>query len=354
MNGRRDPDNVEITVGATRVRPGERASVDLPVANLYTNTSLHMPVHVVCGRRRGPTLFVSAAVHGDEINGVEIIRRLLALRALGRLRGTLLAVPVVNVHGFLDRSRYLPDRRDLNRSFPGSPRGSIAARLANTFMKEVVLKADLGVDLHTGALDRSNLPQVRAWIRDDETLRLARAFGAPVVIGGDLRDGSLRACAQEQGIPVLVYEAGEALRFDEVSIRAGLRGILRIMRKIGMLQRRKDGPENRTVVASETTWVRAPASGIVVEKAPLGRMVAKGERLAQVTDPLGTRTEDVTAPLRGMIIGRSNLPLAHEGDALFHLASFDSAARARDAVEEFASIHDPGLGRTVESELMGT
>jgi predicted deacylase len=354
VSGGRKADNAAIFVGDTRVDPGQRVSVDLPVANLYTNTSLHMPVHVVCGRRRGPVLFVSAAVHGDEINGVEIIRRLLALRALDRLRGTLLAVPVVNVHGFLDRSRYLPDRRDLNRSFPGSARGSIAARLANTFMKEVVLKADLGLDLHTGALDRSNLPQVRAWTGDEETLRLARVFGAPVVVGGALRDGSLRACARDEGIPVLVYEAGEALRFDEVSIRAGLRGVLRVMRDAGMLRRRRNDPENRTVVASDTTWVRAPVSGIVVDKAPLGRMVGKGERLAQVTDPLGTRSEEVIAPIRGMIIGRSNLPLAHEGDALFHLASFDSAAHARDAVEEFASIHDPGLGRTVESELVGT
>lgn len=345
---------VELEVGGTPIRPGQRVKLNLPVADLYTATSLSMPVEVIRGRRSGPALFISAAIHGDELNGVEIIRRLLRLKALAGLRGTLLAVPVVNVHGFLDQSRYLPDRRDLNRSFPGSGKGSIAARLANTFMREVVLKADYGLDLHTGALDRSNLPQVRGNLDDESAVAIAEAFGAPVVIGASMRPGSLRACAAEHGIPVLVYEGGEALRFDELSIRAGLRGIMRVLRHLGMLSGGQERQKQRTMVAQSTTWVRAPASGMVTGRIPLGSRVAEGERMALITDPLGERSQPVAASRDGIVIGRSNLPLAHEGDALFHIASFERLGRAEGVLEEFANIHDPALGRTVEPELLET
>jgi predicted deacylase len=328
--------NLPITIGQVDVHPGQRVNVNLPVADLYTATSLHMPVRVICGRKAGPVMFVSAAVHGDELNGVEIIRRLLKRAALKSLRGTLLAVPIVNVHGFLDQSRYLPDRRDLNRSFPGSPSGSIASRLANTFMREIMLKSNLGIDLHTGAVDRSNLPQVRAHLDDAETQAIARTFGAPVVVNAGLRDGSLRASAAEHGIPTIVYEAGEALRFDEFCIEAGVTR------------------EHSPVVASLTRWVRAPASGIVTGKATLGSRVQEGQRLAQVSDPLGNREEEVISPFDGIVIGLSNLPLAHEGDALFHIAAFRSAARAESVVEEFTAMHDPRLPRTVETKLRGT
>ena len=214
--------NEAITIGSVEVGPGQRRVVELPIADLYTGTSLSMPVHVICGRRAGPVLFVSAAIHGDELNGVEIVRRLLKRKALKSLRGSLLAVPVVNVHGFLLQSRYLPDRRDLNRSFPGSAKGSVAARMANVFVRQVVSKADYGIDLHTGAINRATLPQIRADLDDEKSFELAKAFGVPVVVDAEARDGSLRACAQELGLPTLTYEAGEALRFDEICIGAGV------------------------------------------------------------------------------------------------------------------------------------
>lgn len=333
--------NKPIVIGETTVAPGARANVSLPVAHLYTATSLSMPMQVICGRKAGPTLFVSAAVHGDELNGVEIIRRLLKRKVLRSIRGTLLAVPIVNVHGFLNQSRYLPDRRDLNRSFPGSAKGSIASRLANTFLKNIVSKADYGIDLHTGAIDRSNLPQIRGNLDDVKTLNLAKAFGAPVIINANIRDGSLRACAAELGMPMLIYEAGEALRFDEISIRAGLRGIINIMRHIGMLPEATGAKRVNPVLARSTSWVRAPDSGIVVGKAKLGSSVAKGQRMATISDPLGDDEADVIAPFDGIIIGRSNLPLAHEGEALFNVAAFKSIERAEGLVEEFAAEHDP-------------
>jgi predicted deacylase len=332
--------NKAIEIGGTVVQPGQRINVNLPVADLYTSTSLSMPVKILCGRKSGPVLFVSAAIHGNELNGVEIIRRLLKRKALRTIRGTLLAAPIVNVHGFLDQSRYLPDRRDLNRSFPGSPKGSIAARLANLFITQIVSKADYGIDLHTGAINRTNLPQIRANLDDPETLAIAEAFGAPVIINANIRDGSLRACAIDRGMPMLIYEAGEALRFDETGIRAGLRGIIGVMRRIGMLPPARTPRAVVPVVAKSTRWVRASESGIVTRKADLGSSVQAGSRLATISDPLGDKETNVVAPFDGIVIGRSNLPLAHEGDALFNLGSFKSVPMAEDVLEIFVSEHE--------------
>ena len=333
--------NKAISIGETLVKPGGRANISLPVADLYTSTELSMPVQVICGRRAGPVLFVSAAIHGDELNGVEVIRRLLRRKLLSSIRGTLIAVPIVNVHGFLNQSRYLPDRRDLNRSFPGSPRGSIAARLANTFFKNIVSKADYGIDLHTGAINRSNLPQIRGNLDDEKTLELANAFGTPVIINSNIRDSSLRACVADMGVPVLIYEAGEALRFDEVSIRAGVRGVLNVMRCIGMLPEKRPLRKQVTpLLARSTSWVRAPESGIVNTDVHLGSTVAKGQRLASITDPLGDASEIMVAPFDGIVIGQSKLPLAHEGDALFNIAEFKSVSKAEDRVEEFTAIYE--------------
>ncbi len=331
--------NKAIKVAGVEVLPGERKAVNIPIADLYTGTSLSMPVKVYCGKQAGPVLFVSAAVHGDELNGVEIIRRLMQQKALRRIRGTLIAVPVVNVHGFLNQSRYLPDRRDLNRSFPGSSKGSIASRMAHIFIKEIVSKANCGIDLHTGAINRSNFPQIRANLHDSETKKIARVFGAPVILDASIRDGSLRSCAEERGFPMLVYEAGEALRFDEMSIKAGLRGVLRVMRHLEMLPPVKTKAVTEPVIAASTSWVRAPVSGVVSRKVKLGARVVEGQQLAVVGDPLGEFQDKVIAPFDGIVIGRSNLPLAHEGDALFNVADFKSVARAVTRVEEFAAIH---------------
>ncbi|MGM0545060.1 MAG: M14 family metallopeptidase, partial [Pseudomonadota bacterium] len=198
------------------IAPGKRLQIDVPVARLYTHTPLHIPVEVVRGRRNGPVMLVCGGIHGDEINGVEIVRRVLRAKAINSLRGTLIAVPVVNVFAFLQQTRYLPDRRDLNRCFPGSESGSLGGRVAALFREEIVDHATHIIDLHTGAIHRTNLPQIRAQLRpESETDRMADAFGAPVILNAELREGSLRHYAQSRGIPVLTYEAGEALRFDE-------------------------------------------------------------------------------------------------------------------------------------------
>ncbi len=342
-----------ITLGGFKVAPGEHRSIEIPLSELYSHSPVSMPVYVINGKRDGPVLFVSAAIHGDEINGVEIIRRLLLQKNIYRIKGALIAVPVVNVYGFITQSRYLPDRRDLNRSFPGSEKGSMAARLAYTFMHEVVKQCSHGIDLHTGAQGRENLPQIRAKVNSDkETEEMARAFGAPVIINAELRDGSLRESVADDGIPVLLYEAGEALRFNELSIRAGVTGITRVMRYLGMLpaSRKKTSAVSEPLVANNTLWVRAPQSGILRSLVALGSQVKKKEVIGWVSDPLGKHQQAVLANVSGIVIGRTNLPLVNEGEALFHIAIFSEPDSAAEIVEVFQEEHNPEYDEKINEE----
>ncbi len=311
-----------IKIGGVTIKAGDRQTVDLPIARLYTHTAMSMPVHVIHGKKDGPTLFVSAAIHGDEINGVEIVRRLLKLKLLSRIRGTLIAIPIVNVYGFINRSRYLPDRRDLNRSFPGNHKGSLASHLAKLFMEEVVDRCTHGIDIHSGSNHRINLPQVRATLDSPETERLAKAFGAPVIINARLRDNSLREAVIDMGIPMILYEGGEGLRFNEPAIKVGTRGILAVMREIGMLPARAPKKkQSEPVIVKSTSWIRSPKSGIIHSSARTGTSVVKGDVIAKVVDPFGEQEDKIVAPKDGIIIGNLNLPLVHKGDALFHIAT---------------------------------
>lgn len=332
-------------INGVEIKPGTRTTIDLPAGRLYTHTPMSMPVHVVCGKKTGPRLFISAAIHGDEINGVEIIRRILKLPALKRLKGTIIAVPIVNIHGLINHSRYLPDRRDLNRSFPGTEKGSVAARLANLFMQEIVSQSTHGIDIHTAAIHRSNLPQIRANLDDRETEALAQAFEVPVIISSNLRDGSLREAAAEFGIPMLLYEAGEALRFDEVSIRAGVKGVVNVMRELKMIppSRRKSKKQLETVVARSSSWMRAPDSGILRAMVPLGARVKKNTLLGVISDPFGEKETEIKASFSGIVIGRTELPLVNEGDALYHVARFEDTREAEAIVDEFREEHLPEL-----------
>ncbi|MCP4864990.1 succinylglutamate desuccinylase [Alteromonas alba] len=312
-----------LVIGGETILAGETKKIALDMPPLYTATSMSIPVYVKRGKRAGPTLFVSAAIHGDELNGIEIIARLIKSRAIDRLKGTLIAVPTVNVYGVLNQSRYLPDRRDLNRSFPGSRKGSLAGRLAHLFFNEVVSKCDVGIDLHTGAIHRSNLPQIRADLDDEEVLAMAQAFGVPVLLNADIRDGSLRATASEAGIKILLYEAGQALRYDEFSIRAGVKGIINTMRHLGMLNKsRAKGVPIKPYIARSSGWVRAPESGFINHLAQLGDHVEKGDKLATIADSYGQFLGTLTSPAEGVVIGKQNIPLTQEGEAIYHIAYF--------------------------------
>lgn len=278
-----------------------------------------MPVVVINGKYPGPTVWLSGAIHGDELNGVEVVRRVLPHVDQRTLRGAIIAVPVVNVFGFVEQSRYLPDGRDLNRSFPGSARGSMASQLAALFMKEVVMQCELGIDLHTAAAHRTNVPQVRANLDDEDTRSLAEAFGAPFIIDARLRDGSVRAAASKRGIKVLLYEAGQIHRFDEAAIELGVDGVLRVLEAMGM-GNWETPPYSPPVEVRATRWVRARRAGLMTMEVDLGSEVGKGDVLGSISDALGNRSTRVSAPSSGHVIALNQNPLVTQGEALVHLA----------------------------------
>ena len=340
-----------IEIAGVSIEPGSRQSIDIPLPSFYTHSSVNMPVHVVHGRRSGPVLMVSAAVHGDEINGVEIIRRLLSHKFIDRIKGTLITIPVVNVYGFVSKSRYLPDRRDLNRSFPGSENGSMASRLANVVMTQIIPHCTHIIDLHTGAVNRENLPQIRANLQGEPDLEvLARAFGVPVILNAKLLEGSFREAAHAKGIGVLLYEAGEALRFDEVAIRAGAKGVIQVMRELGMRPKSKKQRKVEALVANTTRWVRAAQSGILRSLVATGSKVETGDLLGYINNPLGENTEELVSPVSGIIIGRTNLPLVFAGEALFNIASYEAVDRVAENIDAYHDELDPNTDELLSDE----
>jgi hypothetical protein len=309
-----------LRMGDRQVPPGTAVRVDLPVARLFTGGWLSLPITVLHGARPGPRLWLDAAIHGDELNGMEIIRRVLAVLDPAKLAGAVIAVPVVNVFGFVQQTRYLPDRRDLNRSFPGSARGSMAARLAHLFIEQVVEKCGYGIDLHTGSQHRTNLPQIRAHLADPETRRIAEAFAAPMMYTAAEIPGSLRAAARRRGAHLLVYEAGEPLRFDEAAIRMGVDGVLRVLAALDMWVHFEEGPPPRSFEAEEASWVRASRSGIFHHSCRLGDGVKRHQQLGFISAPWGNDAHPVKAAFEGMVIGFTSNPLVYRGDALIHVA----------------------------------
>lgn len=319
------------------IEKGERKKVYLDIASLYDYTKLTVPVEVIRGKDDGPILFISAAIHGDEINGVEIIKRLLQKPALKKLKGTLIAVPVVNVFGFNTNSRYLPDRRDLNRCFPGQLNGSLGSRLAKIFMNEIVSKCTHGIDLHTGAIHRTNLPQVRACLDDEKTNELAKCFGVPVIINSKLRDGSLREAARKKQVTTLLFEGGEALRFEENVIRQGLKGCLSVMEKIGMIDKKNRVTKvyKKDVFTAEGSyWVRATHSGSFNILKKNGSHVKEDEILAVISDPFGENIHEIRAKESGIIVGMSTIPLVNKGDAMIHIATFKNSSKVKEAIDK--------------------
>ncbi len=311
------------------VAPGESAELRLAVSELYTAEPLSLPVTVARGERPGPTLFLTAAVHGDELNGVAVVRSLLIDQDLSSLAGTLIAVPVVNVPGFLTQSRTLPDNRDLNRSFPGNAEGSFTARLAHRVFADVVRRSDYGVDLHTAGGDRANHPHVRTDLTDPVAAELAAAFGTPIVIDGPGPEGALRRVATRAGVPTIVYEAGSSRVFERRFIDVGITGVLNVLRHLGMLDGGPPPEPPLSLQVKKSTWLRAGAGGILDLKVSLGDAVAKGQVISVNTNPFGRERSQLTSPAGGIVIGLTRSPLVHPGDAICHLARLKARDVAR-------------------------
>lgn len=299
--------------------PGERKEISLSIARLPTHTEIHLPVYVFRAPVEGPVLLLTSSLHGDEVNGTETLRRMIRNGSLMPAAGTVIAMPVVNVYGFLHQSRALPDGKDLNRSFPGSQSGSLARRLAFILLNEVMVHADYGIDLHTGGARRTNYPQVRCDFEQDAALALAHAFGAPFVINSKEIPGSFRRAATNIGKTIIVFEGGESQRFDERSINEAMDGIHRVMAHLGMVERKV--PQRESLVLRRSTWLRAKIAGMFVPFVTAGDGVIEGQVMAHLGDPFGETVLEVKAPFDGYVIGLNNQPVTNVGDALIHVGT---------------------------------
>lgn len=307
-----------ITIAGTPIELGTNVKIDLNVARLPSYTMINIPVHVYRGKEDGPVLLLMAGMHGDEVNGIEIIRRMVVDKTIFPTKGTLIVIPILNIYGFLNYSREVPDGKDVNRSFPGNTRGSLASRIAYLFMKEIFPHIDYGIDFHTGGGSRSNFPQIRCKVDIASHYELAKVFGAPFLLNAKLRDKSLRKEATLKGKPIIVYEAGESQRLDEYAIEQGIAGTLRVMKHLGICNHPIEDVEN-SIQFQKSTWVRANKSGLFRAFINPGDKVNKNQLLGTITDPFGDMEHKIKARETGYIVGLSYSPVVSQGDALIHI-----------------------------------
>ncbi|MCB2379924.1 succinylglutamate desuccinylase/aspartoacylase family protein [Hymenobacter sp. BT635] len=323
------PANLHIN-GLT-IRPGEQVLTRLVISRLPSGTVIDVPVYVFRSTQPGPTVLLMAGMHGDEVNGIETIRRLIRRDLLHPLRGTIIAIPILNIYGFLNFSREVPDGKDVNRSFPGHPRGSLASRVAHRFMREILPLVDCGIDFHTGGAARSNFPQVRCQLGSPDSDALAQAFAAPFTLHSALRPGSLREAAFKQGKSIIVYEAGESLRLDEDGIELAIAGTFRVLHHLGMVAEATP-PAQPSIVCLRHTWLRAKFAGLFRSHVQNGQYLEKGQTYGSVADPYGEQAVRLESPVAGYIIGLNHMPVVNQGDALLHVGLVDEAEAARLAL----------------------
>lgn len=322
----------QLTIAGQEILPGEFREININIARLPSHTQIETPIYVSRAVDDGPVLALIAGMHGDEINGMEIVRRIIE-RGLHKVkRGTVVCMPIINVYGFLNYSRDVPDGKDVNRSFPGNKRGSLASRVAYHLMHDVIPFVDYGIDFHTGGAMRTNYPQVRAVLREPLNVELANAFCAPFTIDAPFRPNSLRREAARRGKNIIVFEGGESLRFDYHAIEEGVSGTLRLMKYLNMIDAAPDPAEGNKVIWS-TSWVRAKNAGLFQPSIKAGQLVHKGDYVGSITDPFGEFKEEVKANETGYVIGLNNGPVINAGDALMHLG-MDNLCRLESLREE--------------------
>jgi uncharacterized protein len=307
-----------LTINTQVIEAGESKTVILNSYELHTKTKIEIPVHVIHSKRKGPALLLSAGMHGEETNGIEIIRKIISRKEVQNLKcGILVAIPVINIVSFLYGSRDLPDGRDLNRCFPGTKNGSLGSRIAYDLMKHILPIIDFGVDFHTGGAKINNFPQLRCVFDFPDNVSLAEKFSAPLIIDSTYRDGTFRKEASKKNKPILVYEGGESMRFDYLAINEGVNGCLRLMTSYNMID--FEIPSNPSVKIKKDTWVRANNSGLFHMSVNNGAHVREGDLLGIIFDPFGETEDKLLSPVTGYIIGINNQPVVNQGDALIHI-----------------------------------
>ncbi len=318
----------EMVINGIRIRPGQSLNIEIAIARLPTHTLIDLPVFIRSSSNPGPVVLISGGVHGDEINGIVTVKRMLEENIFEPEKGTLIFIPLVNVYGFLSNSRTFPDGRDLNRSFPGSRKGSLASQIANILTNEIIPQIDYGIDFHTGGRMLSNYPQVRVDFKDKKGLKLAEVFGANFTVNSPHIDRSFRKEAYKHKKHLLVFEGGESMRLDEQVIQEGIMGTGRILKHLGMI----DGafPLVKTLKIQDSSWVRAKISGIFNASVSAGDEVKKGQVLAKISDPYGQVKVPVKSTFSGHVIGINNQPVVNAGDALVHVGKSQTAAEASE------------------------
>jgi hypothetical protein len=312
----------EITVAGRLIRPGETQEILLKISEFYTAQPVNIPVTVIRGEEEGPRVFLTAAIHGDELNGVEIVRQVIQGLDHSKIRGTLVCLPVVNRMGFLSHSRYLPDRHDLNRHFPGDPQGNQAERVAAILFRHIVSGSEFGIDFHTASLGRTNMPHIRASIEHEGVRRIAKAFGTEVIVDLPGHPKSVRAAAVAAGIPMILYEGGETFKFQRREIKKGINGVYNVLSCLGMIPTPIKEPRVQVIVR-RAEWVRAERGGILDLFAAPGELVYEKEDLAVIENPFGREVSTVVAPFTGLVLGTTTRPMVTPGDPICHLVKLD-------------------------------
>lgn len=308
-----------IEFSGEKIEFGEDKHIFLNIARLPTYTSIDLPVRIIRAKEDGPVLLLSGGLHGDEINGIEIVRRLIANEHLDLVRGTIIAIPLMNVYGFIQNVRGVPDGKDINRSFPGVKGGSLAKLVAYTIMNEIVPKIDYGIDFHTGGASRANFPQIRCVFDIEKNMELAKAFAPPVILHSSLIASSFRKAAHSKGKHILVYETGESLRMDEEGIEEAVDGTKRLLHHLKMIE--SSPKANETKIYKKSKWIRANFAGLFNPKVKLGDEIKARQVLGKITDPFGNESFRVISKYTGQVIGLNNSPVVHKGDAILHIAT---------------------------------
>jgi predicted deacylase len=307
-----------ITIAGQEIKPGGFKEIDINIARLPSHTQIDTPIYVNRSTEDGPVLGLMAGMHGDEINGMEIVRRIIDSGLHKTIRGTVVCLPVINVYGFLNYSREVPDGKDINRSFPGNKSGSLASRVAWHMTHDVIPHIDYGIDFHTGGASRTNYPQIRCVMQDPKNVALADAFCAPFTLDSPFRPHSLRQTAAKKKKNILVYEGGESSRFDHQAIEEGINGTLRIMKYLNMIDWAPEPKEINRVIWN-STWVRARTAGLFQCNIQCGDLINKGQIVGTITDPFGEFKETLKAPSKGYVVGLNNNPVVNAGDAIIHV-----------------------------------
>jgi len=306
-------------INNTVILPGETKRIEVNIAKLPSRSLIDISITVSKAQKPGPVLLLTGGLHGDEINGVEIVRRIIEQGLHIPLIGTIICIPIINIYGFINFSRYVPDGKDVNRSFPGNKNGSLASRVAYYLMNDIISKIDYGIDFHTGGADRTNYPQLRCMMTDPQNEALANVFCAPFTLHSRYRPKSLRQSAAKLGKKILVFEGGESSRFDEFAINEGLNGTLRVMKHLKMTSVHLKKPKHQNRLIKNSSWVRARSSGMFQSLVSSGDRVVKNQLVGHITDPFGDFKVPLKSPATGYIIGLNNDPILHQGDAVMHI-----------------------------------